>query len=107
MSEPLLDGNRLASPAAYLAAELERLMALPLTTTAEVERWYDDCGAVQQTLKQHFPAFQPEHEFWHFCSDADIRSREAGYRDRQHARCGEQHADHAGGFHAAIEVRSR
>ncbi|MDB6005330.1 MAG: hypothetical protein JWR15_2317 [Prosthecobacter sp.] len=72
------------SSAEYLAAELERLMALPLTTPEEVEQWYDDCGTVQQTLERQFPTFMPEHEFWHFCSDADIRSREVGYRDRQH-----------------------
>jgi hypothetical protein len=59
-------------------------MALPLATPAEVERWYDDCSTVEQTLEQQFPTFEPEHEFWHFCSDADIRSRDVGYRDRQH-----------------------
>ncbi len=72
------------SPAEYFAAELERLMALPLTTPAETERWYDECGTVQQTLEQQFPDFAPEHEFWHFCSDADIRSRDSGYLDYQH-----------------------
>ena len=72
------------SPAEYLAAELERLMALPLTTPAEVERWYAEAGLLEDALGHRFNSFPVEHEVWHFLSDADIRSREVGYRDRQH-----------------------
>ena len=72
-------------PAAeYLASQLERLIALPLITPADVERWYEESGSVERTLEQRFPHFEPEHDVWHFFSDADIRFRESGYRDRQH-----------------------
>ena len=68
----------------YLASQLERLMALPLGTPADVERWYEESSDVQRILKQRFPQFEPEHEVWHFFSDADIRSRESEYCERQH-----------------------
>ena len=48
-----------------------------------------ESSRVQQILEQRFPNFQPEHEVWHFFSDADIRSRESGYRERQHQRMSE------------------
>jgi hypothetical protein len=68
----------------YLAGELERLMAMPLTTSKDVERWYNESREVAESLARRFPEFEPEHELWHFFSDADIRSREKEYRDRQH-----------------------
>ncbi len=69
---------------AYLAGQLERLIALPLATPADVELWYQERSTVEHALEQRFPDFEPEHELWHFFSDADIRSRDSGYRDRQH-----------------------
>jgi hypothetical protein len=68
----------------YLASELERLMALPLATTADRKRWEEARDGIRQHLEEHFPQFEPEHELWHFFDDADIRARDAGYRDRQH-----------------------
>ena len=59
-------------------------MALPLVTPADVEQWYAECAPVQHALEHHFTTFPAEHEVWHFFSDADIRSRDVGYRDRQH-----------------------
>ena len=59
-------------------------MALPLSTPAEVVQWYDESRTVEQTFARNFPDFNPEHEMQHFFSDADIRSRDAAYRDRQH-----------------------
>ena len=82
--QPFYDAGRSPEAADYLATQLERLMALPLTTPADVERWYEESGIVEKTLEQRFPHFEPEHEVSHFFSDADIRSRESGYRDRQH-----------------------
>jgi hypothetical protein len=69
---------------AYLAEQIEQLMALPLATAADVERWYAESSTVEQSLRLRFPDFEPEHELCHFFSDADIRSRDSGYRDRQH-----------------------
>jgi len=82
--KPFRDAGRSPEAADYLATELERLMALPLSTPAEVDRWYQESGMVEQTLEQRFPGFEPEHEVSHFFTDADIRSRDSGYRDRQH-----------------------
>jgi hypothetical protein len=81
---PFYDIGRSPEAADYLASQLERLMALPLTSPAEVERWYGECGAVQKSLEQQYPQFEPFHEVWHFFADADIRSRDRGYLDRQH-----------------------
>lgn len=68
----------------FLADELERLIALPLATAADVGVWNQQCGSVRQELKQRFPDFEPEHELWHFFSDADIRARDSSYRECQH-----------------------
>jgi len=78
------DLGRSPDAADYLAAQLERLMALPLATPAEVEIWYEERDAVQNALLKQFPQFEPFHEVWHFFADADIRSRDVGYRDHQH-----------------------
>ena len=73
-----------ANPAAiYLADQLERLMALPLNTKADLENWESERNKVEQTLHDKFPSFEPIHFFWHFMDDADIRVRDSGYRDSQ------------------------
>lgn len=82
--KPFHDTGRSPEAADYLATQLERLMVLPIITPADVERWYEESRTVEQTLEQRFPRFLPEHEVSHFFSDADIRSRDSGYRDRQH-----------------------
>jgi hypothetical protein len=83
-TSPFCDIGRTRESADFLASQLERLMALPLTTSAEVEAWYGKCDAVQMDLQKQFPQFEPFHEVWHFFADADIRSRDTGYRDNQH-----------------------
>jgi hypothetical protein len=90
------DIGRSPDAADYLALQLERLMALPLTTPAEVKNWYGECDAVQKTLQSQFPQFEPFHEVWHFFADADIRGRDVGYRDHQHRLMSEyvQHLRH-------------
>ncbi len=59
-------------------------MAMPLITPADVESWCHTSSTIEQSLQERFPDFRPEHEVWHFFSDADIRSRDSGYCDRQH-----------------------
>ena len=81
---PFHDIGRSPEAADFLASQLERLMALPLTTPAEVEIWYGERDAVQEALQKQFPRFEPFHEVWHFFADADIRGRDVGYRDHQH-----------------------
>ncbi len=68
----------------YLSSQLERLMALPLTTSEEIKSWYSECDAVEKTLVEQFPHLELFHEVWHFFADAEIRSRDDGYRDYQH-----------------------
>ncbi len=68
----------------YLAGQLERLMALPLATLEDVERWDKECAEVQTALEKRFPDFQWERSVWHFFLDSDIRLKDAGYRQRQH-----------------------
>ena len=68
----------------YLAAQLERLMALPLANEEDAERWDKECAEVQTALQTRFPNFGLEHSAWHFFIDSDIRLKDAGYRQQQH-----------------------
>ncbi len=88
-----LDVGRTLPAAQYLAAELERLMALPLSTKAEVAQWYAESRLVEAALGERFPSFGFYHEIWHFFADADIRARDTGYRDYQHGLMAEYVAD--------------
>jgi hypothetical protein len=81
---PFPDSGRSPEAAAYLASQLERLMAMSLTLPAETDSWYDEVAAVKQSLEIRFPKFEPFHEVWHFFADADIRRRDGKYRDYQH-----------------------
>ena len=67
----------------FLADQLQRLMALPLSTKTDVQRWYSEAEAVQSEFKR-FPPFEFPHHIWHYFSDADIRQRDLEYRDSQH-----------------------
>jgi hypothetical protein len=78
------DDARNGAASEYVANQLERLMALPLSTASGVERWDAESNDVQQYLGEHYPQFEPEEEMRHFFDDADIRSRDADYRVRQH-----------------------
>ena len=81
---PFHDIGRTREAADYIAGELERLMALPLSTKPDVEQWYSERDKTQQGLKERFPDFEFWHEVWHFLADAGIRARDTGYRDYQH-----------------------
>jgi|tagenome__1003787_1003787.scaffolds.fasta_scaffold13873805_1 hypothetical protein len=70
--------------AQYLADQLERLMALPLASKEDVERWDKEAADVQTTLEEQFPDFGLEHFLHHFFTDSDIRCKDAGYREQQH-----------------------
>jgi hypothetical protein len=71
----------------FFAAELERLLELPLQPEEALRVWYEEARKLQQTLHQQYPGVEVPHEIWHFFSDADIRAKgsEAAYRDRQEA----------------------
>jgi len=79
-SEPQI--NKAAS--GFLAAELDRLMALPLDTIEDTKRWDIECARVQTELEIRFPCFEIEHHVHHFFADSDIRQQDLGYRQRQH-----------------------
>ena len=72
------------SAAEFVATELERLIALPLDTPEDAERWDTECASFQTALETRFSTFELEHHVWHFITDSDIRRKDAGYRDRQH-----------------------
>ncbi|HXT38699.1 MAG TPA: hypothetical protein VN887_01615 [Candidatus Angelobacter sp.] len=69
--------------AEFVAAQLERLVALPLDTPEDEERWEGECASFQTALETRFPTFELEHHVWHFFTDTDIRQKDAGYRERQ------------------------
>ena len=72
----------------FLADQLERLMALPLETKDDVQRWYSEAHAVQSEFKR-FPSFEFPHHIWHYFADADIRQRDLDYCDSQHGKISE------------------
>ena len=69
---------------AFFASELQRLIALPLTNDAELAAWYEESAKLETVMEQKFPELEFPHEVRHFIIDADIRAKDAGYRDRQH-----------------------
>ncbi len=71
-------------PEVYLAGALERLLALPLDTPADLEKWYPERFEVEEVMRREFADFQIWHEADHYFDDADIRVRDLGYRERQH-----------------------
>ena len=70
--------------ASFLAHELERLMALPLETLDDVDRWCAECAKVETELETRFPSFAYQEQVNHFFMDPDIRQRDASYRQWQH-----------------------
>jgi hypothetical protein len=67
----------------FLVTELERLLSLPLDSKAQIEAWYAESERVQRELPERYPDLEYPHEVWHFLADADIRARDAGYRQYQ------------------------
>lgn len=70
--------------AGFVATQLEKLLALPLITDEDEQRWGDECAGFETDLESRFPAFELEHNVHHFFTDTDIRRKDAGYRDLQH-----------------------
>ncbi len=67
----------------FLVTRLERLLSLPLDSKSEIDAWYAESQKLQRELPERFPDLEYPHEVWHFLSDADIRARDAGYRQYQ------------------------
>jgi len=67
----------------FLVTELERLLSLPLDSKRQIEAWYAESERVQRELPERYPDLEYPHEVWHFLADADIRARDAGYRQYQ------------------------
>ncbi len=63
----------------FLAAELERLRALPLRSKTDVKSWRVEAAALEKQLTTRFPGLDFPHEIWHYLADADIRAREPDY----------------------------
>jgi hypothetical protein len=49
----------------------------------EAKAWYAESERVQREVPQRYPDLEYPHEVWHFLADADIRARDAGYRQDQ------------------------
>lgn len=69
--------------AQFLVSELERLLSLPLDSKSQLQNWYAESERVQRELLERYPDLEHPHEVWHFLADADIRARDAGYRQYQ------------------------
>jgi hypothetical protein len=67
----------------FVADELEGLPGLPLATAENVDRWYAEAERLHDALDQQNQSYPVPHELWHYLSDADIRAKEPGYRQRQ------------------------
>lgn len=70
--------------AEFAAEHLERLVALPLDTPADQERWERECASFQTALETRFPTFELDHHVGHYFTDTDIRRTDEGYSQRQH-----------------------
>ena len=70
--------------AKYLAVELDRLMSLPLDTPESVGRWDIESDEVMTALDMHFSHFLVERQARRFFADADLRQKDAAYRQQQH-----------------------
>ena len=78
------DSQRDVRPAPFVVAGLELLIALPLVTADDVDRWDMESARFQDAVEAQFPGFEYEHHVWHFLTDSDIRRTDAGYREQQH-----------------------
>jgi hypothetical protein len=75
--------TRVENGTRYLVDELEKLLSMPIGSEQELETWYAESKRVQAELPDRFPDLNYPHEVWHFLADADIRSRDPGYRQHQ------------------------
>ena len=68
-----------------LTADLRELGALPLTSQADLDRWYEAAEGFRAKLYSTYEKIAPQlpHELEHYLSDADIRFKDSGYRARQ------------------------
>ncbi len=79
--------NEATSPAVYyLIDQLEKLVALPLTTDSELDRWNAEADKVEKALRDVFPEFELPDVFRHFLADPDIRLRDKEYLEYQNQR---------------------
>ena len=68
----------------FFAAQLERLLNLPLQPKESLAQWYKEAHQLREAMLQ-YPDIETPHEIHHFYSDADIRAKphEAKYREAQ------------------------
>ena len=69
----------------FLANEIEHLVRLPLTNQQELEAWYRACNLIQDRIEVRFgsAASVLPSVMFHYFSDADIRLKDASYRQDQ------------------------
>jgi hypothetical protein len=76
--------QRSLSPAdrEFIAAQLEPITRLPVSTATEEEAWYVATRAVMERLEARFPdvASVVPHQLYHYFDDADIYRKEPSFR---------------------------
>ncbi len=77
MQRPLSPADR-----EFIAAQLEPITRLPVTSATEEQAWYVATRAVMERLKTRFPdvASVVPHQLYHYFDDADIYRKEPSFR---------------------------
>ena len=73
----------MANAASFLADGLEHLLGLPFASSEDLAAWDVEADRLHSEVERRFPEFKLQHFLYHFFNDADIRVRDAGYRERQ------------------------
>jgi hypothetical protein len=80
--------DELAERMRAIAAELEALLHLPLSTPADLDSWYVSARRFNERLKTYPNDVlrRLPHDLWHYLDDADIRLRTPQYAEAQNER---------------------
>lgn len=68
-----------------VAARLRQLQISSPTSVHGLEEWYTQAQAFTESLESLAPDLELPHFVWHYLSDADMRSKQPLYRDKQDA----------------------
>lgn len=66
-----------------IVAELRRLAAWSPTTDEELARWTEQVQGMHELLRKMGDGIEVDERYWHTMIDADIRARDARYREIQ------------------------
>ena len=66
-----------------IVAELRRFAAWSPTTDEELTRWAEQAQGMHELLRKMGSGIEVDERYWHYMIDADIRARDAHYREIQ------------------------